>query len=62
MFYLLQEIFGRDGLSQLWNELVRDGEVVVNSNDGLMNGSGVLSRKGMLYTDTLTISNSTSIR
>ncbi|XP_052077229.1 E3 ubiquitin-protein ligase HERC2-like isoform X2 [Mytilus californianus] len=42
----LQEIFGRDGLSQLWNELVRDGEVVVNSNDGLMNGSGVLARKG----------------
>lgn len=44
--FFFQEVFGWDGLSQLWNELVRDGEVVIISNDGLMNSSGVMARKG----------------
>lgn len=42
----LQVAFNRDGLSQLWNELVRDGEITTGNNNGLINSAGVLSKKG----------------
>ena len=38
----------RDGLSSLWNELVKDGEVVTGFQDGLVNSAGVWARKGEL--------------
>ncbi|XP_052796353.1 E3 ubiquitin-protein ligase HERC2-like isoform X2 [Mya arenaria] len=42
----LQVAFDNEGLSQLWNELVRDGEIVSGSNSGLINSAGVLAKKG----------------
>nr|XP_022328228.1 E3 ubiquitin-protein ligase HERC2-like isoform X2 [Crassostrea virginica] len=42
----LQGIFNRDELSSLWNELVKEGEISVSHNDGLINTAGVLARKG----------------
>ncbi|XP_021378315.1 E3 ubiquitin-protein ligase HERC2-like isoform X2 [Mizuhopecten yessoensis] len=42
----IQAAFQRDGLSQLWNELVKDGEIAASNNDGLINSAGVLARKG----------------
>nr|XP_034301897.1 E3 ubiquitin-protein ligase HERC2 isoform X1 [Crassostrea gigas] len=42
----LQGIFHRDDLSSLWNELVKEGEISVSHNDGLINTAGVLARKG----------------
>ncbi|KAK3100706.1 hypothetical protein FSP39_024049, partial [Pinctada imbricata] len=42
----LQLAFKRDGLSRLWNELVKDGEIAVSNNDGLINSAGALARKG----------------
>ena len=47
MLILFQVAFTHDGLSQLWNELVRDGEITTNSNNGLINSAGVLSKKGI---------------
>ena len=46
LFYTFQVAFNRDGLSQLWNELVRDGEITTGNNNGLINSAGVLSKKG----------------
>lgn len=45
-FYFVQGIFHRDDLSSLWNELVKEGEISVSHNDGLINTAGVLARKG----------------
>lgn len=45
---LLQEAFTRDGLSQLWNELVRDDEIAFGSKSSLINSAGVLAKKGKL--------------
>ncbi|XP_064637694.1 E3 ubiquitin-protein ligase HERC2-like isoform X2 [Lineus longissimus] len=42
----LQSIFSREGLSHLWNELVKDGEISANVNDGIINAAGVLAKKG----------------
>ncbi|XP_061183765.1 E3 ubiquitin-protein ligase HERC2-like isoform X1 [Saccostrea echinata] len=42
----LQGVFNRDELSSLWNELVKEGEISVSHNDGLINSAGVLARKG----------------
>lgn len=42
----LQEAFSRDGLSQLWNELVRDGEIITGSTNGIINSAGILANKG----------------
>lgn len=35
-----------DGLDNLWNSLINDGEIVGNFSDGLVNSAGVPSRKG----------------
>ena len=31
----------------MWNELVKDGEIVTDVCDGLINSAGVLAKKGM---------------
>lgn len=42
----LQRFFRRDGLAELWNEMVRVGEIVGHFSDGLINTAGVLAKKG----------------
>ncbi|XP_012287916.1 E3 ubiquitin-protein ligase HERC2 [Orussus abietinus] len=42
----LQRFLRRDGLAELWNEMVRDGEIVGSFSDGLINSAGVLAKKG----------------
>lgn len=42
----LQRFFRRDGLAELWNEMVRVGEIVGHFSDGLINIAGVLAKKG----------------
>ena len=32
----------------MWNELVKDGEIVTEGNDGLINSAGVLAKKGKI--------------
>lgn len=43
----LQSALSSDGLAQLWNEMVKDGELAGLFSDGLINSVGVLSRKGI---------------
>lgn len=45
----LQRFLCRDGLAELWNGMVRDGEIVGSFSDGLINAAGVISRKGRYY-------------
>ncbi|KAK0097381.1 hypothetical protein PV326_002182 [Microctonus aethiopoides] len=42
----LRRFLCRDGLAELWNGMVRDGEIVGSFSDGLINSAGVVSRKG----------------
>lgn len=42
----LQKFLTRDGLAELWNGMVRDGEIVRTFSDGLINSAGVVARKG----------------
>lgn len=42
----LQSAINQDGLAQLWNEMVKDGELSGFFSDGLINAVGVTSRKG----------------
>ncbi|RLU17868.1 hypothetical protein DMN91_010107 [Ooceraea biroi] len=42
----LQRFLYRDGLAELWNEMVRDGEIVGSFSDGLINAAGVVAKKG----------------
>lgn len=42
----LQRALCRDGLAELWNEMVRDGEIIGSFSDGLINSAGVTARKG----------------
>ena len=42
----LQRFLCRDGLAELWNEMIRDGEIVGAFSDGIMNSAGVIARKG----------------
>ncbi|KAJ8681467.1 hypothetical protein QAD02_017254 [Eretmocerus hayati] len=42
----LQRFLWRDGLSELWNEMIRDGEIAGAFSDGLVNSAGVVARKG----------------
>lgn len=50
----LRRFLCRDGLAELWNGMVRDGEIVGSFSDGLINSAGVVSRKGLLSIYTLT--------
>lgn len=45
----LQKFLCRDGLSEIWNEMIRDGEICGAFSDGLINSAGVLARKGKYY-------------
>lgn len=42
----LQQCFGSDGLSLLWNDMIKDGELTGSFNDGLLNSVGVTAKKG----------------
>ncbi|XP_077983839.1 E3 ubiquitin-protein ligase HERC2-like [Glandiceps talaboti] len=42
----LQAAFSKDGLSRLWNELVKDGEITAGNTDSVINCVGVPARKG----------------
>ncbi|XP_048243824.1 E3 ubiquitin-protein ligase HERC2-like isoform X1 [Haliotis rufescens] len=42
----IQSAFSREGLSRLWNELVKDGEVSVRGSDSLYNSTGAIAKKG----------------
>lgn len=42
----LQRFLYRDGLAELWNEMVRDGEIVGSFSDGLINAAGIIAKKG----------------
>jgi len=44
----LQRFLYRDGLAELWNEMVRDGEIIGSFSDGLINAAGVVAKKGIL--------------
>jgi len=47
IYLLFQEAFTYDGLSQLWNELVRDDEITFGAKIvSLTNSAGVLAKKG----------------
>lgn len=45
----LHKFLCRDGLTELWNEMIRDGEIVGTFSDGLMNSAGVIARKGNFH-------------
>lgn len=43
-------MFTRDGLNHLWNEMMKDGELVTmtgSSNDELVNSAGAVARRGI---------------
>nr|XP_012152188.1 PREDICTED: E3 ubiquitin-protein ligase HERC2 [Megachile rotundata] len=42
----LKRLLYRDGLAELWNEMVRDGEIVGSFSDGLINAAGIIAKKG----------------
>lgn len=45
----LQRFLCHDGLADLWNEMIRDGEIIGPFSDGLLNRAGVLAKKGKIY-------------
>ena len=42
----LQQALSNDGLAQLWNEMVKDGELTGSFSDGLLNSVGITAHKG----------------
>lgn len=42
----LKRLRYRDGLAELWNEMVHDGEIVGSFSDGLINAAGIIAKKG----------------
>ncbi|XP_033111225.1 E3 ubiquitin-protein ligase HERC2-like [Anneissia japonica] len=42
----IQLVFCIDGLSRLWNELVKDGEVITDNTEVILNPAGAPSKKG----------------
>ncbi|XP_076233389.1 E3 ubiquitin-protein ligase HERC2 [Calliopsis andreniformis] len=42
----LKRLLHRDGLAELWNEMIRDGEIIGSFSDGLINAAGITARKG----------------
>ncbi len=43
-----QVAFSKDGLSSLWNELVKDGELVIGKPRQIVNSAGATASKGIL--------------
>ena len=44
----LHRFLCQDGLSELWNEMIRDGEIIGPFSDGIINSAGVVAKKGQL--------------
>lgn len=44
----LQRSLCRDGLAELWNEMVKDGEIIGPFSDCLINAAGVTAKKGSI--------------
>ena len=42
----IQAALTRDGLFQLWNAMVRNGEIAVKEDGVVLNAAGVAARKG----------------
>lgn len=42
----LQKVLEPDGVYQLWNEMVKDGEITGSFSDGILNAAGITARKG----------------
>lgn len=42
----LQKALEPDGVYQLWNEMVKDGEITGSFSDGILNAAGITARKG----------------
>ncbi|ODN06550.1 E3 ubiquitin-protein ligase HERC2 [Orchesella cincta] len=42
----LQRALDSDGVYQLWNEMVKDGEITGSFSDGILNAAGITARKG----------------
>lgn len=42
----LQQCLNNDGLSLLWNEMIKDGELTGPFSDGILNSVGVTAKKG----------------
>lgn len=42
----LQQCFSNEGLSLLWNEMIKDGELTGPFSDGIFNSVGVKAKKG----------------
>ena len=42
----IQEVFSRDGLCRLWNQMLTDGELTGAFTDGVLNSAGALARRG----------------
>jgi len=51
----LQRALDSDGVYQLWNEMVKDGEITGSFSDGILNAAGITARKGVgfLYMHTV---------
>lgn len=44
----LQQCFNNDGLSLLWNDMIKDGELIGSFSDGILNSVGVTAKKGII--------------
>lgn len=42
----LQQCFNNDGLALLWNDMIKDGELIGSFSDGILNSVGVTAKKG----------------
>ncbi|XP_043204412.1 E3 ubiquitin-protein ligase HERC2-like [Amphibalanus amphitrite] len=42
----IQEVFSRDGLCRLWNQMLTDGELTGAFTDGVINSAGAVARRG----------------
>lgn len=45
----LHRFLCQDGLAELWNEMIRDGEIIGPFSDGMVNSAGVVAKKGYYY-------------
>ena len=41
--------FSKDGLNEIWNELVKEGEIITSMPDSLVNSAGVMAKKGKAF-------------
>lgn len=43
---VFQHIFKHTSLSYMWNDMVQTNELCTHSNDGIVNGTGNIARRG----------------